>query len=516
MTDKIQSNKILPKILLLSAIIMMMLTATIPLSHIFFMQIVVAQNVTASNVMDNTNVNATNKNFKELALQPLKIIVKLEDPSEAAGMGIIASDPLSIVTNDIEERGLEANITSVSPGRNTGSTVFMELTPSADPDSPFAGALAAGDINKITETTLQILEQNPLVEFAQFDMAMEIPRPVTGANISTTSNQQITPTGIDRVDSEIPLSQIDPVNADIAIIDTGTMKEHPDLNVYRQAFFIGTGPEDNCGHGTHVAGIAAAKNNDEGVVSAAPDARIWSLKVMEDPDFSNPNDRCGTQSLQPILDALDYVIDHADEIDVVNLSLGGICPIFFADCRNPVYEDRINQVIDSGVTVVVAAGNDRMDATHVIPARFQNVITVSAITDSDAKCGGQGSSIFGDRDDTFATAYSNFGIPIDIAGPGTQILSTWNDGKYKTIDGTSMAAPHIAGVAAVYKSLNPEASPSDVYNAVLAAATTSKDNCDGKGKGYFGNDVDGINEPLLYGGNLSAFQQRELTSTLPQ
>jgi subtilisin family serine protease len=494
---------------------MMILTATIPISNISYFHPVVAQTVPISNVNDNSNVTSTNKKTPDLAIVPGKYIAKLKDTSELDSMGgLAASDPVSALTTDLESQGLTANVSSILTGTNT---VFLEIEPSSD--SQLAGLAPDADRQNITKAIEQILQDNPLVESAQADMAMTIPRPITNPNGSatstgtipfvvenTTSTQNI-PSGVDRVDSEVPLTELDVVNADIAILDTG-VNPHPDLNLFRQVSFIGTGPEDNCGHGTHVAGSAAAKNNDEGVVSAAPNARIWSVKVLESENLSDPEANCSTPTLEPILKGLNYVIDNADSIDVVNLSVTGYCPLWNPDCVNPVYEDTINDVIDNGIVVVIAAGNENMDTISFIPARFQNAITVSAISDSDGKCGAQGEPIwFGDKDDTFGS-YSNYGTAIDIAAPGSDILSTWNNKDYNRITGTSMAAPHVTGVAALYKSLHPDASPSDVYNALLTAGTTSKDQCNGNGVGYFEADPDGITEPLLYGGNLSSFQQR--------
>lgn len=465
-----------------------------------------AQNTT-SNVTDTTNMTGMNKTPPELAIIPNSFIAKIsKDESESAGVSAI--EAIEQVTDDVNSQGYIANVTRTFPAI---STYVLEITPS--PTGPHAGAAAEVDPEESAKAIEQILRDNPLVESAQANMKMTIPEPITSTNASSSSTStQTIPTGVDRVDSDLPLSKIDVVNADIAIMDTG-VNPHPDLNLFRQISFTGTGPEDNCGHGTHVAGTAAAKNNEEGVVSAAPNARIWSVKVLESEQIGNPDAGC-SGSLDGIIAGLNYVIENSDSIDVVNLSLGGYCPVSIPACAQSVYEDVINAVIDSGVVVVVAAGNEQWFAEDFVPARFLNVVTVSAITDSDGKCGGQGSPLFGDNDDNFASAYSNFGGSIDIAAPGSNILSTWNDGNYDQITGTSMAAPHVTGVVALYKSLHPDASPSDVVSALLEDGTTSQDQCDGKGKGYFEGDTDGISEPLLYGGNLTSNQQKELT--LPQ
>jgi subtilisin family serine protease len=145
------------------------------------------------------------------------------------------------------------------------------------------------------------------------------------------------------------------------------------------------------------------------------------------------------------------------------------------------------------VTYVVAAGNSAADANNFRPATYEEVITVSALADFDGKSGGLGApTCRTDVDDTFAN-FSNYGSDVDIIAPGVCILSTWNDGGYNTISGTSMASPHVAGAAALYKANNPGATPLQVKQALINAGTTDWNNSD---------DPDGIKEPLL---NVSSF-----------
>jgi subtilisin len=126
------------------------------------------------------------------------------------------------------------------------------------------------------------------------------------------------------------------------------------------------------------------------------------------------------------------------------------------------------------------------------------VIAVSAITDSDGKCGGLGPSTSYGRDDSFAS-FSNYGSAVDIAAPGVNILSTYKGSSYAYMSGTSMAAPHVAGAAALYKAtVNPSASPSSVKSALLNQGSKISTVCDGNGHGYFTADPDIYHEPLLY------------------
>lgn len=454
------------------------------------MQFSLGQNNTISNNSNTSNTTSVSTPPTETAVIPGKYIVKLKDPSALGGAALSISDPISAVTTDIEDQGFDASVNRSLLGLNT---YVLDIAPSEN--GSFSGASLPDNSSIVSSVVENILEENPLVESAQADMLMTIPEPISNTSDFRTSTQTI-PRGIDRIDAEATNKSLQSANADIAILDTG-VNNHKDLNLFKNISFVGISTQDNCGHGTHVAGTAAARNNSFGVVGAAPDARIWNVKVLE-----KTADGC-SGSLSGILSGLNYVLENADTIDVVNLSLGGYCPAWESECDSSVYESSINDLINAGVVVAVAAGNDANPADWYVPARFQNVITVSSISDTDGKCGGMGpSSSFGDPDDSFSS-YSNYGPIVDIAAPGSDILSTWNDGTFKSISGTSMATPHVAGEAALYKANHPDASPSEVYNALLTSATKGNMQCDGNGHGYFTGDVDGVNEPLLYGKNVT-------------
>jgi subtilisin family serine protease len=297
---------------------------------------------------------------------------------------------------------------------------------------------------------------------------------------------QTVPVGVDRVDADVSQAVSGDgsgaVDADIAILDTGIDLTHPDLNVYHEKTFVpGTSSaDDDNGHGTHVAGIAAAKDNAVGVVGIAPDARLWSIKVL---------DSSGAGSISDIIAGIDYVTSHSDEIDVVNLSFG-------CECSSPALDAAINSAVQAGIVFVVAAGNDHKDANSFSPARNPNVIAVSAMADSDGKCGGQGTSTKYGNDDTFAS-FSNYGDPIDMVAPGVGILSTYSDGKYAQLSGTSMAAPHVTGGIALYESSHPGATPAQVRAALTESGTQPSSGCNGEGQGYFTGDPNGANKPFL-------------------
>jgi len=298
---------------------------------------------------------------------------------------------------------------------------------------------------------------------------------------------QTIPTGINRIDADLSSTisgdAQNSVNVDIAIIDTGIDSKHPDLNIYKQISFVRgtkTANDDN-GHGTHVAGIAAAKDDSNGVVGVAPGARLWAVKVL---------DRNGSGSLSNVIKGIDYVTANAAQIDVANMSLGG-------EFTSSSLDFALSKSVAAGVTYVVAAGNSAKDAQTFSPANHPDVITVSAIVDTDGKCGGLGASTSYGADDTFAS-FSNFGSVVDMAAPGVNIYSTYKSGAYATLSGTSMASPHVAGAAALFKVTNPLSTPTDVKNSLLSNGSNPSTLCDGNGFGYFDGDKDAMTEPLLY------------------
>jgi subtilisin len=305
---------------------------------------------------------------------------------------------------------------------------------------------------------------------------------------------QSLPTGINRVDGDLSSTKSGDgkgvVNVDIGILDTGIDLNHPDLNVYRQVSFVsGTSSgNDNNGHGTAVAGVAAARDNSQGVVGLAPGARLWAIKVL---------DANGVGFSSDIIKGIDYVTQHANEIDVVNLSFGAVG-------KNDALHNAIIKSVKAGVTYTAAAGNEGKDASSVFPASFPEVITVSAIVDIDGKCGGKSSiSTTAGKDDTFAS-FSNYGSVIDMAAPGVFIKTTTRGGSYTSFSGTSASTAHVTGAAALYKSEHPGASPSDVRNALRSLGSSIDTKCDGNGHGYFKGDRDNIAEPLLYTARVSS------------
>ncbi|MFI7441051.1 S8 family serine peptidase [Nonomuraea indica] len=302
---------------------------------------------------------------------------------------------------------------------------------------------------------------------------------------------QTTPTGVKRIfGPDNPNLDIDGtddvrIDVDVAVIDTGVDFDHPDLNVVARAncqsgsCTDNSGDDDN-GHGTHVAGTVGAIDNAIGPVGVAPGARIHAVKVLNS---------AGSGTLAGIAAGIDWVAARSSTIEVANLSLG--CD----GCSSSAISNAITTATNRGVVIVVAAGNSSKDAATFFPANHADVVTVSAVTDIDGLPGGQGGNTLScrserDQDDTLAF-FSNFGRTIEIAAPGTCIYSTWMNGGYNTISGTSMASPHVAGAAGVLTSGAHK--PTDRAGALaVRSALVSTGN-----SGWTDDSSDGVKEPLL-------------------
>jgi len=308
------------------------------------------------------------------------------------------------------------------------------------------------------------------------------------------ADDQTIPTGIQRVfandNGTIDIDGSDDlrVDADVAVLDTGIDFDHPDLNLYNAIDCTWSGPnegtcagtrDDGHGHGTHVAGTVGALDNGYGVVGVAPGVRLWAVKVLTN---------YGTGTTAQIVAGIDYVAEHADEIEVANMSLGG-------RGESDVMDAAISGAVDLGVTFSLAAGNAATDVDNYHPAGNPDAITVSALADFDGLPGGLAAPTCRDDIDDTLIYFSNYGAGVDISAPGTCIFSTYLDGLYATMSGTSMAAPHVAGAAAIYASNNVDAGPDDIKAALLDAGNYE----------WVDDSGDGIQEPLLDLSNTGVF-----------
>ncbi|MFI9821722.1 S8 family peptidase [Streptomyces sp. NPDC052013] len=271
--------------------------------------------------------------------------------------------------------------------------------------------------------------------------------------------------GLDRVDQRnLPLNSSytypDSAGQGVTayVIDTGVRITHSDFggrasNGY-DAIDNDNTAQDGHGHGTHVAGTVAG--NAYGV---AKKAKVVAVRVL---------DNSGSGTTAQVVAGIDWVARNAVKPAVANMSLGG--------GADSALDTAVRNAIASGVTFVVAAGNESTNASTKSPARVTEAITVGATTSSDARA-----------------SYSNYGSVLDLFAPGSSITSAWrtSDTATNTISGTSMASPHVAGAAALHLADNPSATPAQVSSALTSAATT----------GVVGNPGSGSPNRLLHVGD---------------
>ena len=268
-----------------------------------------------------------------------------------------------------------------------------------------------------------------------------------------TATAQVLPWGVDKIDADLSSTLAGNgsgaiTNVDAYVIDTGIDTTHPDLNVVEFRSFIG-GPKTDCnGHGSHVAGTIGAKDDANGVVGVAPGVRLHAIKVLN----------CsGSGSWSSVINGINYVASTTARPAVANMSLGG--------AQNTAVDDAVKGAVAHGVFFAVAAGNDGGNACGHSPAAAGTsggVATIAATDSSDHEA-----------------SWSNYGNCVDLWAPGVSIYSTYKNGGYATLSGTSMATPHVAGGGALYLSTHPSASPSSVEtalkNAAVSTGTSSKD-----------------------------------------
>jgi thermitase len=249
---------------------------------------------------------------------------------------------------------------------------------------------------------------------------------------------------------------------EIAIVDTGVDLDHPDLrNRLVKGYNVideRSEPDDDNGHGTHVAGIIASEtDNNEGVAGMTWFSKIMPIKAMGAKGYGTTFD---------IAKGIVWAVDHG--ADVINLSLGNYQP-------SNVLEEAVRYAYEKNVVMVSAAGNDGSDQP-TYPSAYPEVLSVSAV------------GYNGNR-----ASFSNYGDYIDVAAPGVYIPSTYFNQQYAALSGTSMAAPHVAGLAALILSANPDLKSSQVIRIIKKSAIDLGD----KGKDInYGNGLIDVNSAL--------------------
>ena len=342
-----------------------------------------------------------------------------------------------------------------------------------------------------SELLMRKLAADPNVEYVEVDQIM---RATLTPNDTRLSEQWGFGTSNASINVRPAWDQATGTGVVVAVIDTG-ITNHPDLNAnilpgydfisdasmardgggrdnnpndegdWYAANECGTGypASDSSWHGTHVAGtIAAVTNNSTGVAGTAYNAKVVPVRVLG---------KCGGYT-SDIVDAITWasggtvsgVPANANPAEVINMSLGG------SGTCSTTYQNAINGAVGRGTTVVVAAGNESANVSTSVPANCANVVAVAAVTSTGAKA-----------------SFSNYGTGIDISAPGANILSTLNTGTtvpasptYASYNGTSMAAPHVAGVVALMQSVAPSPlSPAQVESIIKSTARALPGACSG-------------------------------------
>ena len=291
---------------------------------------------------------------------------------------------------------------------------------------------------------LAAVRADPAVEYVIPDARVQfIPDGELGS-VGTEGVQSGATWGLDRIDQHnLPLSTTYKrvyygFGVHVYVIDTGIRSTHVEFGGRAQKVHdsIGDGQNGNdcAGHGTHVAATIAGST-----YGVAKYARLYAVRVL---------DCGGSGTYSQVIDGVDWVTAHRVKPAVANMSLGGTA-------YAPL-DTAINAMINHGVVLVVAAGNSNLNACNYSPARVPGAITVGATDSTDARA-----------------YYSNWGKCLDIFAPGSNITSAWNssDTATNTIDGTSMASPHVAGVVALYLETHPKASVTAVQNALIHNST---------------------------------------------
>lgn len=398
---------------------------------------------------------------------------------------------------------------SVTP--ETHTTVILEFHPTVNSTKRLTQSISQefnghvlhtfdvvfdGCAMKVPHKDLQRIERHPRIRNVNMNRTYHLVKPVSSPHRNSDKKmipwpgdddeeqQQKTPLGIKEVNADDVSRSHPHKDINVAVADTGIDQDHPDLKSNVSGGFSTVSEDENDwndphGHGTHVAGTIAAVDNQRGVIGVAPRSDLFGVQVI---------DASGQGTTAEIIEGIDWIAQsrrkpNRSPIHVVNMSLGGPAP----DGKDPMHK-AIKSAEKMGITFVVAAGNNNRNVKNSTPARYKEVITVSAI---DA------------RTDSFAY-FSNYGEGVQVTAPGVNVRSTFKEGKYKSLNGTSMASPHVAGAAALALGQNQKLTPEEVQKLLVDEGDPIE----------LPEDPDDHDEPLLNAQEAAKGLNRSLSESL--
>ncbi|AXQ15934.1 S8 family peptidase [Shewanella algae] len=299
-----------------------------------------------------------------------------------------------------------------------------------------------GVLVKANGAQIQSLLKDPNIKYVEQDQRVSIEPMVEAAG-----DQGGATWGLDRIDQrDLPLNSnyhydYDGSGVTAFVIDTGVRNTHNEFGGRASSgydFIDNDNDSSDCnGHGTHVAGTIGGST-----YGVAKNVNIVGVRVLN----------CsGSGTNSGVISGINWVKNNAQGPSVANMSLGG--------GASQALDDAVNAAVAAGISFVVAAGNDNSNACNYSPARAANAVTVGSTTSTDSR-----------------SSFSNYGTCLDIYAPGSSITSAWynSNSATNTISGTSMASPHVAGVAALYLAENPALSPTQLTNLLVSRASSGK------------------------------------------
>ena len=404
---------------------------------------------------------------------------------------------VGLIALGIVSSGSAVTATGNEPGDVIPGQFIILTEPGADPAQVAADhaarplhvytVAARGFAARLSQAKVDALLADPRVNNVVPDRVVSLlchkPQHPCNGGGGTTTSSQVLPAGVKRVGADQVWGTTTGNGVGVAVVDTGLDFNHTDLSVAASCFTAFTSCQDDHGHGTHVGGTIAARNNTQDVVGVAPNATLYAVKVL---------DQNGSGTWSGVIAGVDWVTQNASTlgIRVANMSLGG-SGSNSANCGDPnldgVIDDPLHKAIcnsvGAGVTYVVAAGNSASgEISQSVPAAYPEVMAIASTTavDGSNACKSFSGSITADT----ASYFTTDGVGVSVSAPGEEkeninrgclissvgVLSLKLGGGTTRMSGTSMSAPHVSGVVALMLQLNPALTPADVRSKIESSA----------------------------------------------